>query len=100
MENDAIKILERIDECNIGKFNDNGCTALIWSCCNKMENVALKILERMDECNIGQGNTALILACLNNMENVIIEIVKYTEDIDIDIKKNVLDSYINYKLNK
>ena len=76
-----------------------------------MENVAMKILEKIDECNIGQvnknGKTASIYACQFNMENVLIEIIKYKEDINIldkilnkDIKKNVLNSYINYKSNK
>jgi ankyrin repeat protein len=93
MENVAMKILERIDECNIGKVitngkvTDNGRTALIFACWNKMESVAMKILERIDECNISQfdknGCTALIWACINKMESVAMKILERIDKCNI-----------------
>ena len=83
MEKVALKILERIDDCNIGYVNKyrnmslkklknyafcdifeccicntskNGNTALMYAYKNKMEKVALKMLERIDNCNIGYVN--------------------------------------------
>ena len=62
----ALEILENWEECNLGKINKNGNTALMIACNNKLKKVALKMLEHWEECNIGQinehGNTALIIA--------------------------------------
>jgi len=54
--------------------NENGNTALIWACWNKMELVSLKLLERK-EININQvnnyGKTASDYAIQSNMVSVI-----------------------------
>ena len=70
-----MKILERIDECNIGQVNKYRNTALILSCKNNMENVIIEILKYTEDIDID---------ILNRIVNK-------------DIKKNVFNSYINYQ---
>lgn len=109
MENVAMKMLEKIDRCNIGRYNEYGNTALILACIYKMENVAMKLLERIYACNIGKTNytksQALTIACDNCMEKVIVKIINHTHNIedlnrikDADVRKNIINGYINYQL--
>lgn len=87
-EDIAMKLLERIDECDLSYVDSNGNTPLMLAVSTKMENVAMKMLEKIDRCNIGKynpyGNTALILACLYKMENVAMKLLERIYACNID----------------
>jgi len=60
--------------------NEDGNTALILACDNKMTEVALELIKtghaNPEQINNNYGNTALILACENIMTEVTLELIK------------------------
>ena len=81
--------------CNLKQVNDNGYTALMIACHNKMTDVALKILEYgPEECNLKHvsynvynGYTTLMIACHNKMTDVALKILEYgPEECNLNYK--------------
>jgi hypothetical protein len=74
MNNVAIKLIERMSDELINKWDDKGYTALYWACDNKMLKVAIKLVERMSREAINKrtvyGYTALYRVQRNKMTEV------------------------------
>ena len=60
MSDVAIKLIDRMSNCAINKWYEEGKTALYWACIHKMTDVAIKLIDRMsDEVINKTGEMAL-----------------------------------------
>jgi len=74
----AIKLIDRMNNSAINKWNDKGETALFIACTKNMSTVAIKLINRMSNDAINKWNnqnTALMWACWNKMHYVAIKLI-------------------------
>jgi len=84
MINVALKLIDRMSNEAINKWNYEGNTVLYWTCKNNMSDATLKLIDRMSVEAINKwnykGETVLYWTCLHNISEAAMKLIDKMSD--------------------